>query len=328
MSTDFGHTDLLQAFIKVLEGQVETLPGIFDEKSLGKAPARLKGLLVGLRQHEVEIARDFIKRRGALVQECISKGNNSTFLDSKMTEFGREKEIRYLQVMGNWFEGLSIEEKTTFEKYCLTITADTLQPLFPPGLPACLRGPFARLALEHTAISRRYADARKQTELSCRNRGLLIALQSLLEGLTHCENEAKSNVIGRWLRELTPEQATALDTGEKHSEAAESSKEAAQAGEAIEASSHLPPSREKAFRQYLQAVSNNPTQLNGATDREVYDWLEVHSEGERLPRFDTWSRYLREARDHYSAQKNTARTGRVTGKSVVSEDEIDRRERE
>jgi hypothetical protein len=185
------------------------------------------------------------------------------------------------------------------------------------------------LALEHAVIARRYADARKETEASWKNRAAIPSVvQCFLDGLTRDENYAKSNVTGRWLRELTPEQATVLDTGEEQSEATESSIENAQSGEAVEGSSHLSPSREKAFREYLDAVSKNPTQLNGATDHEVYDWLVDHAEGERLPIFGTWSRYVREAREHYKAQKNTARIGRVTGKSVVSEDEIDRFERE
>ncbi len=82
-------------------------------------------------------------------------------------------------------------------------------------------------------------------------------------------------------------------------------------------------SREKAFRQYQDAVGRNPTQLNGATDREVYDWLYGRREqGDVLQSFATWSRYLREAREFYSAQKNTARISRPTGKSVVRQDQI------
>src|SRR5262249_10202498 len=95
------------------------------------------------------------------------------------------------------------------------------------------------------------------------------------------------------------------------------------------AAAKLAPSREKAFRQYLDAVEKNPTQLNGATDREVYDWLVKHQEaGENLPHSDSWCRYLREAREFYLAQKNTPRAGRPTGKSVVRQDQIERSERD
>jgi len=86
----------------------------------------------------------------------------------------------------------------------------------------------------------------------------------------------------------------------------------------------LPPSREKAFRQYLDAVAKEPNRLTGASDSEVYSSVKENLEaGEGLPNFATWSRYLREAREFYSAQKNTPRSGRPTGKSVVREDQID-----
>jgi hypothetical protein len=85
----------------------------------------------------------------------------------------------------------------------------------------------------------------------------------------------------------------------------------------------LPPSHEKAYRQYKDATDKNPTQLNGATDREVYEWLQKHAEDEKLPSLDSWARYLRNARRHYGDQKNTPRAGRPTGKSVVRKDEIE-----
>jgi hypothetical protein len=86
----------------------------------------------------------------------------------------------------------------------------------------------------------------------------------------------------------------------------------------------LAPSREKAYLQFLAAVATDPNRLSGAPDSEVYSSVKEHLEaGERLPSFATWSRYLREAREVHSAQKNTPRSGRPTGKSVVREDQID-----
>jgi hypothetical protein len=85
----------------------------------------------------------------------------------------------------------------------------------------------------------------------------------------------------------------------------------------------LPPAREKAYRQYLDAVEKNPTLLSEATDREVYDWLQEHAEGEQLPTYATWSKYVREGRNHYGTSKHTPRTGRPTGKSVVRRDDIE-----
>jgi hypothetical protein len=92
-------------------------------------------------------------------------------------------------------------------------------------------------------------------------------------------------------------------------------------------SAPLAPSRVKAYGQYLNAVGTNP-HLTGATDREVFDWLEEHTEeGEHLPNYAAWSRYLRDARQFHDTSKNTPRIGRQTGKSVVSEHEIEREER-
>jgi hypothetical protein len=82
----------------------------------------------------------------------------------------------------------------------------------------------------------------------------------------------------------------------------------------------LPPSRKKAMSQYLDAVNKSPG-LNEATDRDVYDWIAEHSDGDSLPSFDNWSRYLREARKAAGASKNSPRSGR-TGRSVVVPDEI------
>jgi hypothetical protein len=75
-----------------------------------------------------------------------------------------------------------------------------------------LRGPLARLALEHAAIGRRYGVAREQTQRTAVNRGLnQTVTASLLGGLAHDEDEAKTNSMGRWLRELTPEQQLGFD---------------------------------------------------------------------------------------------------------------------
>ncbi len=82
----------------------------------------------------------------------------------------------------------------------------------------------------------------------------------------------------------------------------------------------LPPSRVKAMSQFVDAVSKCPA-LNGATDREVYDWIDEHSDGDPLPNFDTWSRYLRDAREAAGISKNTPRSER-TGRSIVRLDEI------
>jgi hypothetical protein len=84
---------------------------------------------------------------------------------------------------------------------------------------------------------------------------------------------------------------------------------------------HLPPSRKKAYGQYLWAMKQHGA-LKGATDRQVYDWLEENIESdEKLPTFANWSRYLRDARRANDANKHKSRVGR-SGRSIVRPDEI------
>jgi hypothetical protein len=86
--------------------------------------------------------------------------------------------------------------------------------------------------------------------------------------------------------------------------------------------SRLSPSRQKAYRQYLSTVASNP-ELVGATDRAVYESLQAHlEEGEKLPSFSIWARYLRGARPKYNASKYTRRAGRKTGRSIVRPSQI------
>jgi hypothetical protein len=85
---------------------------------------------------------------------------------------------------------------------------------------------------------------------------------------------------------------------------------------------NLSPSRMKAYQQYRWAVEQN-AELNGATDRKVYDWLAEHlDDGEQLPSFATWDRYVRKARAAENTRKNTPRRRRQTGRSIVRPDEI------
>jgi hypothetical protein len=84
----------------------------------------------------------------------------------------------------------------------------------------------------------------------------------------------------------------------------------------------LSPSRRKAYQQHQWAVESN-VELEGTTDRQVYDWLGEHlDENEQLPPFSTWSRYLRDARASYGTSKHTPRAGRKAGRSIVRPDEI------
>jgi hypothetical protein len=84
----------------------------------------------------------------------------------------------------------------------------------------------------------------------------------------------------------------------------------------------LPPSRHRAYAQYLDAIRRN-TALTDASDQDVYAWLQDYlDEGEKLPTFATWSKYVREARKATGTNKNHVRAGRDTGKSIVRPDQI------
>jgi hypothetical protein len=84
----------------------------------------------------------------------------------------------------------------------------------------------------------------------------------------------------------------------------------------------LAPSRQKAFGQFRWAIEQNAA-LDGAADRDVYDWLTEHlDDGEQLPTFETWGRYLREARAAADARKNTSRGGRCAGRSIARPEQV------
>jgi hypothetical protein len=80
-------------------------------------------------------------------------------------------------------------------------------------------------------------------------------------------------------------------------------------------------SRENAYRQFLWAMEQNP---GLTTDPKVYDWLKDHADSfEKLPMFNTWSRYLREARTYHQDHKHTPQIAKVaSGKSVVRSQQI------
>src|SRR5205085_5530606 len=81
----------------------------------------------------------------------------------------------------------------------------------------------------------------------------------------------------------------------------------------------LPPSRLRAYGQFLHAVKQNAA-LD--SDREVYDWLKENlDDDETLPIFSTWRRYVTEARKANETNKHTSRAGRP-GRSILTPDKI------
>ncbi len=88
----------------------------------------------------------------------------------------------------------------------------------------------------------------------------------------------------------------------------------------------------KAYWSYQYAVTK--VEKKELEDREAYQLLEDEGipadkgdlgelKGYELPLFDTWSRQLRNARKALGEQKYTARSGRDTGRSIVSGDRIE-----
>ncbi len=78
-----------------------------------------------------------------------------------------------------------------------------------------------------------------------------------------------------------------------------------------------------AHAQYEIAIKKKSS-LN--TDRQVYDWINNNKDDDELyllPRFDTWVRYLREARNHLGESKYSPRSGRDTSGSIVRPEEIE-----
>ncbi len=74
---------------------------------------------------------------------------------------------------------------------------------------------------------------------------------------------------------------------------------------------------EAAWKDYQDAIGKGRFDHSPPTDREAWEWLLSHRRnGEDLPQFETWQRYLREARSFYGFQKNTPRVDRTFGSSI------------
>jgi len=89
-----------------------------------------------------------------------------------------------------------------------------------------------------------------------------------------------------------------------------------------EAKDTLSVAHKKAYQQYVQAKSEDPSL---ETDKEVWNYLKEkpHEPGE-LCSFDTWARYNREVRNKLGQQKNKPRAGRTYGRTISSPNDLDR----
>ncbi len=91
--------------------------------------------------------------------------------------------------------------------------------------------------------------------------------------------------------------------------------------------SSLSPAVKKAWASWKLAESQHAENL---IDQQAYDWLNGQPDetffgdlvGYELPAFDTWQRYLREARRATGENKNLPRADRATGVSVAKQSEI------
>jgi hypothetical protein len=182
---------------------------------------RLLGPLAQLAEKDSEIVGRFAWQRGAAAQDFITRQRyKTTAYDSALLELYRKEEADRSGAREQWHRGLSPPARTALDNHCLTIAGVVLLPLFPAGLPASLRGPLARLALEYAAVVRRADAERKEREKCLAHRGLGVGnvVESILRGITDREEEARSRLEGRWFRELTPEQAAAFDSPGPHAD--------------------------------------------------------------------------------------------------------------
>jgi len=239
------------------------------------------------------------------------RGQCATFLR------GEESSWEYFPVPwrgGRFGCALTLQAKCTILAALHEIVCTSVESLNPAPVPPPWPADFAQGRTEQA----------QQAAIAAQRWAVLLDHVRNALGSEHCDD------VEAWLKDV--EEALNKPGDEQVSDespTAEADEQQPSSGGKAPATPKLAPSHEIAFRQYLDAVEKNPTQLNGATDREVYDWLGNHVEaGEELPSFATWSRYLRKARDFYDAQKNTPRAGRAPGKSVVRQDQIECGERD
>jgi hypothetical protein len=124
-------------------------------------------------------------------------------------------------------------------------------------------------------------------------------------------------------------------------EAKETAKVAAEAGKQNDESEEvkLPVCVERAWNSHNFAKTQSQD-LKTETDKAVYEWLkwngchEYSSKGDDedgkppLPRFETWQKYIRVMRNKTGTQKNSPRTGRPHGQSIVSSKDVEPKKRE
>ena len=82
----------------------------------------------------------------------------------------------------------------------------------------------------------------------------------------------------------------------------------------------LPERAKFAYGQYLAAAPNVPDQAQTAS---ITTGRRPTTKALEMPAFETWQRYVRQARQHLGQQKNTPRAGRSRGRSIALPEEIE-----
>lgn len=86
--------------------------------------------------------------------------------------------------------------------------------------------------------------------------------------------------------------------------------------------SNLEPKKRLAFQLYEKALKDEPA-LNNATYKEIYAYMRENLEdAEQFDVCDTWSKYVKQAKNYFGISQKTSRSGRPYGKSIVQIDQI------
>ena len=91
-------------------------------------------------------------------------------------------------------------------------------------------------------------------------------------------------------------------------------------GEGPEIDKTVRPCDRKALAQWKWALRQKSEFSQETADREVYDWLEEHWDEDKLPAFESWTRYLRAGRLQSGDSKRPKRL-HPSGRSIVRKEE-------
>ena len=217
MATPFDANDLIATFLNSVGLIANEVPDPFAHDITSRLdpalPVRIRGRFAQLAEKDLEITRVFAWQQGEVIQNFISSINTGLF--SKLRELYQKEEADRSKSREQWFCGLAPKDQAMFDNHCLFVGGTVFHPLLPPDVPDYLRGPLARLAVEYAALFRRSDFRRNETEkaLASRGRQNHTIVESVLNALARVHEEAKSGLVGRWLRELTLEQGAAFDGG-------------------------------------------------------------------------------------------------------------------